>query len=96
MMIINIMVRMMVIEIMVRMQVRVNLALRKKTIRMRMMMRMGLNLEIRVGVRRAIHQLRFNQNEYLSPHIALILLRFPSMDGGGTLESRPYLTMISP
>lgn len=61
-------------KIMARMQIRENTSLRKKIIRMRVIIKTGLNLEMREGVRREIHQLRLNHHSYLSSHFPLSLL----------------------
>lgn len=70
--------------------------LRNKMMRLGILMIIGLNLEMKVGVRRAIHQLRFNHHKYLPPYFPLSLLKFPSLNCGGTQEYRPYITKISP
>lgn len=49
----------------VRIYVRVNPALRKKIIGIGMIINMGLHLEMRVRVRRAIHQFKIHHHEYL-------------------------------
>lgn len=77
----------------VRMMMMGNLDLKKRIIIIKLRNKMkGMSLK----VRRVTPQLKFIHHNYLPLYFPSILLLFPSLNGWGTLEYRPYLKKIFP